>query len=140
LAPGLDTHRSEYLKKLAHGPIFTVVMYQGYNINRYTFYTKQQDKKSTYQNSVVHVDAYSMTGQDKSMWELDFYGCKIPIFCCNWIDAIKGVVKDRYVFISVDLNCQGYKSKPFVLAKHVTQVFYVLDTTNKRLKVVILGK
>jgi hypothetical protein len=27
-----------------------------------------------------------------------------------------------------------------MLAKHVAQVFYVLDTTNKRLKVVILGK
>jgi hypothetical protein len=27
-----------------------------------------------------------------------------------------------------------------MLAKHVTQVFYILDTTNKRLKMVILGK
>jgi hypothetical protein len=27
-----------------------------------------------------------------------------------------------------------------MLAKHVAQVFYVPDTTNKRLKVVILGK
>jgi hypothetical protein len=27
-----------------------------------------------------------------------------------------------------------------MLAKHVSQVFYVLDTTNKRLKVVIPGK
>jgi hypothetical protein len=27
-----------------------------------------------------------------------------------------------------------------VLAKHITQVFYVPDTTNKRLKVVIPGK
>jgi hypothetical protein len=27
---------------------------QGYDINGYTFYTKQQDKKSTYQNSGVH--------------------------------------------------------------------------------------
>jgi hypothetical protein len=40
-----------------------------------------------------------------------------------------------YGFISIDSNCQGYKSKPFMLTKHVTQVFYVLDTTNKRLKV-----
>jgi hypothetical protein len=28
-----DTQTSEYLKKLAHGPIFTVVTYQGYDIN-----------------------------------------------------------------------------------------------------------
>jgi hypothetical protein len=43
-------------------------------------------------------------------------------------------------FISVDLNHQGYKSEPFVLAKHVAQVFYVPDTINKKLKVVIPKK
>jgi hypothetical protein len=42
-----DIQTSEYLKKLAHGPIFTVITYQGYDINGYTFYTEQQDKKST---------------------------------------------------------------------------------------------
>jgi hypothetical protein len=73
---------------LAHGPILTVVAYQGYDINRYTFYTEQQDKKSMYQNSGVHVDAYDVMGQDKNMyygqiqeiWELDFHGFKIPLF------------------------------------------------------------
>jgi hypothetical protein len=44
------------------------------------------------------------------------------------------------MFITVDLNRQGYKSEPFVLAKRVTQVFYVTGTTNKRLKVVIPRK
>jgi hypothetical protein len=62
-----DTQTSEYLKKLAHDPIFTFVTYQGYDINGYTFYTRQQDKKSTYQNSVVRVDAYDVVGQDKNM-------------------------------------------------------------------------
>jgi hypothetical protein len=121
------------------------VTYQGYSINGYTFYTEQQDKKSMYKNSGVHVDA---TGQDENMyygqiqeiWELDFHGFKIPLFHCNWFDAIKGVVQDKFGFISVDLNHQGYKSEPFMLAKHVAQVFYVLDTTNKRLKVVIPRK
>jgi hypothetical protein len=61
-----DTQTSEYLKKLARGPIFTVMTYQGYDINEYTFYTEQQDKKSTYQNSVVRVDAYDATGQEKT--------------------------------------------------------------------------
>jgi hypothetical protein len=86
-----ETQTSEYLKKLARGPIFIVVTYQGYDINGYMFYTKQQDKKSTYQNSGVHVDAYDVKGQDKNMyygqiqeiWELDFHGFKIPIFRCN---------------------------------------------------------
>jgi hypothetical protein len=133
---------------LPHGPIFTVVTYQGYNINGYMFYTEQQYKKSTYQNSGVHVDAYDVMGQDKNMyygkiqeiWELDFHGFKIPLFYCNWVDAIKGVVQDKYGFISIYLNHQGYKSEPFVLVKHVAQVFYVLDTTNKRLNVAIPGK
>jgi hypothetical protein len=90
-------------------------------------YTKQQDKKSMYQNNGVRVDAYNVMGQHKNMyygqiqeiWELDFYGFKISLFRCNWVDAIKGAVKDKYWFISIDLNCQGYKSEPFVLAKHV---------------------
>jgi hypothetical protein len=36
-----DTQISEYLKKLARGPIFIVVTYQGYDINGYMFYTEQ---------------------------------------------------------------------------------------------------
>jgi hypothetical protein len=107
-----------------------------------TFYTKQQDKKNTYQNSVVCVDAYDAMGQEKNMyygqiqeiWEHDFHGFKMPFFRCNWVDGIKGVVQNKYIFISIDINHQGYKSEPFVLAKHIAQVFYVLDTTNKRLK------
>jgi hypothetical protein len=61
-----DTQTSEYLKKLARDPIFTVMTYQGYDINRYTFYIEQQDKKSTYQNSGVCVDAYDATSQEKT--------------------------------------------------------------------------
>jgi hypothetical protein len=53
---------------LARGTIFTVVTYQGYNINGYTFYTQQQDKKRMYQNSGVRVDAYDVTSQDKNMY------------------------------------------------------------------------
>jgi hypothetical protein len=104
--------------------------------------------KRTGKNSCVHVDAYDAMGQDKYMyygqiqeiWEFDFHGFKIPLFHCNWVDATRGVVQDKYMFISVDLNHQGYKSEPFVLAKHIAQVFFVLDTTNKRLKVLIPGK
>jgi hypothetical protein len=46
-------------------------------------------------------------GQIEEIWELDFHGLKIPLFYCNWIDVIKGVVKDKYWFISIDLNRQG---------------------------------
>jgi hypothetical protein len=79
-------------------------------------------------------------GQIQEIWELNFHSFKIPHFRCNWVDATRGVVQHKYEFISVDLNCQGYKLKPFVLENHVAQVFYVLDTINKRLKVVIPRK
>jgi hypothetical protein len=84
------------------------VTFQGYKINGYMLYTEQQGKKSMYQNSGVRVDAYDVTGLDNSMyygqiqeiWELDFHGFKIPLFRCNWVDAIKGVIKNEYGFIS----------------------------------------
>jgi hypothetical protein len=65
--------------------------YQGYDINGYMFYTEQQGKKNTYQNSDVRVDAYDAMGQDKNMyygqiqeiWELDFHDFKIPLFRCT---------------------------------------------------------
>jgi hypothetical protein len=67
---------------LARGPIFTVVTYQEYDINGYIFYIERQDKKSTYQNSGVRIDAYDVMGEDKNMYygqiqkicEFDFYG------------------------------------------------------------------
>jgi hypothetical protein len=79
-------------------------------------------------------------GRIQEIWELDFHGFKIYLFHCTWVYGIKGVVQDKYEFISVDLNRQGYKLEPFMLAKHVAQVFYVPDTTNKRLKMVISEK
>jgi len=38
---------------------------------------------------------------------------------------------DRYGMTTVDLNKIGYKDEPFVLAKDVTQVFYVMDISSK---------
>jgi pyridoxine/pyridoxamine 5'-phosphate oxidase len=57
-----DTQTSVSLKKLARGPIFTVVTYQGYDTNGYTFYTEHEDKKSMYQNTGINVNAYDATG------------------------------------------------------------------------------
>jgi hypothetical protein len=68
-------------------------------------------------------------GKDKNIYyglqeicKLDFHGFKIPLFRYNWLDAIKGIVKYKYGFITVDLNRQWYKSQSFMLAKHVAQV------------------
>jgi hypothetical protein len=79
-------------------------------------------------------------GQIQESKELDFDGFKIPLFRCNWVDATRGVVQDKYGCISVDLNHQGYKLEPFMLAKNIGQVFYVPYATNKRLMMVIPRK
>jgi hypothetical protein len=48
---------TDEIRNLAAGPLFTVTIYEGKDINGYTFYTMTQDKKSIYQNSGVHVRA-----------------------------------------------------------------------------------
>jgi len=77
------------IKKLAAGPIFTVMTYQDYDINGYTFYTVQQDKKSIYQNSGVRIDTYDNNmqkapyyGQIEEIWELNYLEFKVALFKC----------------------------------------------------------
>ena len=42
-----------------------------------------------------------------------------------------GATKDQYGMTIVDFKKIGYKDEPFVLAKDVTQVFYVKDISSK---------
>jgi len=48
-----DENALETLRKLADGPKRNVITCQGYDINKYFFYTKAQDDKSTMPNSGV---------------------------------------------------------------------------------------
>ena len=50
------------LDALAKGPSSTYLKYQGYEINEFTFYIKEQDGKSIYQNYGVHFDAHDENG------------------------------------------------------------------------------
>ena len=52
----------EQLAWLARGLANSILMYQGYEINGYTFYTRSQDNKSTNQNSGVRIDATNSSG------------------------------------------------------------------------------
>ena len=141
---------NESLRNLSRGPLFMVTTYQGYDINGYTFYRVAQDRKSTYQNNGVHIDAYESDnstiksayyGQIEEIWELTYVDFKIPIFCCRWISGgKKNVMKDRYGFTMVDLNHVGYREEPFIIVAQVSQVFYVTDTINKERHVVLPGK
>ena len=137
---------SETLTWLAKGPTFTVVTWQGYDINGYTFYTQSQDVKSTNQNSGVRIDAFSTDGSRNSyygfieeIWELDYVVFKIPLFRCRWVH-LPQVKVDKYGVTTVDLQRVGYKDEPFVLANQVVQVFYVTDPANKKRHVVLHGK
>jgi hypothetical protein len=78
----------EQLQWLAMGPSITIMQYQGYEINGYTFYTRVQDEKSTNQNSGVCIDAIGNDGKKdsyygviKEIWELDYGPLKIPLLC-----------------------------------------------------------
>ena len=84
----------ERLRKLSKGPFFTVTTYQGHDINGYTFYTIDQDKKSVYENNVVLVDAFDSKMQKttyygwiEEIWELLYAGFKVPIFRCRWVQG-----------------------------------------------------
>ena len=129
-----------------------VLQYQGYDINGYTFYTKQQDDKSTMQNSGVTLvatmtDSSRMTSSKNSyygvieeIWELDYNLFVIPLFKCKWVNDRGGVKVDRDGFTCVNLSTNSYKSDPFILANQATQVFFVEDLKDKRWHIVMHGK
>ncbi|GJR32411.1 hypothetical protein Tco_1108643 [Tanacetum coccineum] len=128
-----------------------VLQYQGYDINRYMFYTEQQDDKSSVQNSRVTLiatmtDSSRMTIAKKSyygvdeIWELDYNSVVIHLLKCKWVDNTRGVKVDSDGFTCVNLSTNGYLSDPFILAKQATQVFYVKDPKDKRWHIVLQSK
>ena len=78
------------LDALAKGPSSTYFKHKGYEINGFTFYTKKQDGKSTYQNCGVHFDAHDKNGNVQAIyygfieeiWELAYGPLKAALFCC----------------------------------------------------------
>jgi hypothetical protein len=136
------------LDALAKGPSSTFLKDQGYDINGFTFYTKKQDGKSTYQNSGVHFDAHDENGNVEAtcygfieeIWELAYGPLKAALFYCQWV-RLKEITTNNEGFTTVDLTKTAYKDDPFILAKDVMQVLYAKDNkTNGRLKVVLEGK
>jgi len=95
-----DDNASETLRNLADGPKRNVITWQGYDINKYSFYTKAQDEKSTMQNSGVTLSAESQhfaSVQDENpyvasipyfglieeIWELNYVKFTICVFKCK---------------------------------------------------------
>jgi hypothetical protein len=126
------------MKMLASRPSSCVTSWQTYDINGYTYYTKEKDKKSVAQNSGIRIKAIDPQGLKTTyygyihdIWELN-YGLRIriPIFRCQWIKHPNSVNVDNYGLTLVDLKNLGHKDDPWVLAHRVAQVFYVLDPGN----------
>ncbi|XP_066349638.1 uncharacterized protein [Miscanthus floridulus] len=136
-----DDNIDEQLYLLARQPSWHILTYQGYEINGNTFYTVAQDKRSTNQNSGVHIDGtdpngniQTYYGRIEEIWELDYApNFKVPLFRCQWVKLTGGgvTVDKEYGMTTVDLNNIGYKEEPFVLAADVSQVFYVKDMSTK---------
>ena len=67
------------------------------------------------------------------IWELDYSACRLPIFCCRWVDNNSGVrLEKRHGFTLIDLNRTGSKDDLFILASQAKQVFYATDPANNR--------
>ncbi|GJZ93993.1 helitron helicase-like domain-containing protein [Tanacetum coccineum] len=138
---------SETVRWISYGPRATVVKYDAYNINGYTFRTKCHDGK-VYQNSGVSVEAIDLHiskevattrqafyyGVLQEIWVLDYRFRQIPLFKYNWVNHIaSGVKRDNLGYTLVDLNNLGHKVDPLILASQARQVFYMKDQIDKKL-------
>jgi hypothetical protein len=78
-------------KMLASRSSSCVTSWQAYNINGYTYYTKEKDRRSVAQNSGIHIEAFDLLGVKityygyiQDIWELDYDArLQIPIFKCE---------------------------------------------------------
>jgi hypothetical protein len=68
---------------------------------------------------------------------------KVSLFRCQWIRLPNGVKTDKYGITNVNFRFLDYREQPFVLAKDVTQVFYVKDpdpASRKEHHIILQGK
>jgi hypothetical protein len=128
------------MKMLASRPSSCITSWQTYDINEYTYYTKEKDKKSVAQNSGIRIETIDPQGLKityygyiQDIWELDYdLRIRIPVFRCQWVKHLNGVNVDNYELTLVDLKNVGYQDDPWVLADRVAHVFYVLDLKTKK--------
>jgi hypothetical protein len=128
------------MKILASHPSSCVTSWQAYDINGYTYYTKEKDRRSVAQNSGIYIEDFDPLGVKtmyygyiQDIWELDYDArLQIPVFKCHWVKHLNGVSVDNYGLTLVDLKNEGHKDDPWVLADRVAQVFYVLNPETRK--------
>ncbi|WMV46610.1 hypothetical protein MTR67_039995 [Solanum verrucosum] len=107
------------------------------------FHVEDYDKKLSTQNCGIVV----LGENDKDSENLDYYGVltdaielqfvmdrRVVLFRYNWFDVydeIKGVKRDEYDFLSVNLGRFLKINEHFVLANKASQVFYGNDNSSK---------
>jgi hypothetical protein len=116
-----DIPTEEMLKKiLASHPSSYVTSWQSYDINGYTYYTKENNRKSVAQNSGIRIKAFDPLGVKTTYYgyihdicELN-YGVRmqIPAFKSEWVKRPIGVSVDNYGLTLVDLKNVGHKDDP----------------------------
>jgi hypothetical protein len=57
------------MKMLASCPLSCVTSWQAYDINEYTYYTKEKDKNSGAQNSGIRIEAIDPQGLKTTYYE-----------------------------------------------------------------------
>jgi hypothetical protein len=135
------------MKMLASRPSSCMTSWQAHDINGYTYYTKQKDRRSVAQNSDIRIDAFDPLGVKityfgnlHDIWELD-HGARlqISVFKCQWVKHLNGVSMHNYGLTLVDLKNVRHKDDPWVLADRVAQFVFVLDPETRK-HVVVYAK
>lgn len=152
--PPMDCAENRVLYGLAHGPAPNLATFQAYDINGFTFYTEEKDKTSNYQNSGVTMESYTgdqklrYYGRIEEIWELNYSGEKVPMFRVRWA-RMSSVRKEDQYFTTMVIPEAGTSSssanvtaqnEPWVLAKHVSQCFFITDPSRPSRVVVRRGK
>jgi hypothetical protein len=125
------------MKMLASRLSSCVTSWQAYDINGYTYYTKEKDKKSvtyrTYGTLIAAIDPQGLKPHTMTL------RIRIPVFRCQWVKHPNGVNLDNYGLTLVDLKNVGHQDDPWVLADYLAHVFYVLNLETGK-HTIIFGK
>ncbi|GJU03741.1 hypothetical protein Tco_1114079 [Tanacetum coccineum] len=117
---------SETVRWISYGPHATVVKYDAYNINGYTFRTKCHDGKLpnigylvVEANRSAHTKKFAtrrlslLYGVLQEYWYKNYRFRQIPFFKYDWVNHKSGGVKrDKLGYTLVDLNNLGHKTPP----------------------------
>ena len=84
-----ENNAFETLRKLADGPKRNVITWHGYDINKFSFYPKSQDNKSTLQNIGVSLSAESqhfatVRGDNPRIASMPYFGVIEEIWVLNY--------------------------------------------------------